>query len=347
MFEPFIISRICGSFKIHREGYPARPIVSATNCMGKSLSRWMLRKLDILAKYVGKNQVKSSSDLFKKINCVNLRKNEVLVAWDFESMFTNISFQITKDIIEKYYYLIQEETTVPLDVFLKALTFLIEECAFFTFEEEIYLQVDGLSMGNQLSQVLAEITTSHFLNEVFLEYNSGGINFMYKYVDDIISAIDKRFVSTVQSSIENLLGGMKLKLTAENEDCEVDFLQMRIRRDLNNQVNVRWMQKEYSAKRILDFHSFHPSEMKRNVVKEFIRSALSLTSSQHRSKTFSSIRKTLKGSNYPDYYINSVIGSLKASKCKREHYDVERRFVAFPYVPGTMNFVRRTINKIN
>lgn len=86
-------------------------------------------------------------------------------------MFTNIPFQKTKDIIRKYYHLIEKETSVPVDLFLKALTLLIEECAFFTFKDEIYLQMEGLAMGNSLGQILAEITTCFFLNEALSQYD--------------------------------------------------------------------------------------------------------------------------------------------------------------------------------
>lgn len=109
-------------------------------------------------------QVKSAHELFEKLDGNKLSgKNHVLVTLDFESMFTNIPFQKTKGIIQEYYYLIQNETSMPEDVFLEVLAFLIEECAFFTFNGEIYLQTDGLSMGNSLSQILAVITTSFTL----------------------------------------------------------------------------------------------------------------------------------------------------------------------------------------
>lgn len=52
--EPFIISRIYGLFKIHKYGYPLRPIVSSTNCMGKTVEKWMLVKLRIIAEHFDK-----------------------------------------------------------------------------------------------------------------------------------------------------------------------------------------------------------------------------------------------------------------------------------------------------
>lgn len=37
-FEPFIISRLYGYFKVQRDDFPVRPIVSSSNYMGKSLA---------------------------------------------------------------------------------------------------------------------------------------------------------------------------------------------------------------------------------------------------------------------------------------------------------------------
>lgn len=73
---------------------------------------------------------------------------------------------------------------------------------------------------------------------------------------------------------------MSLKLVLEDERSEVEFLQMKIGRSGENGdcVYLKWSQKEYSAKRILDFQSFHPWRMKVNVVREFIRTILRLTS---------------------------------------------------------------------
>lgn len=107
---------------------------------------------------------------------------------------------------------------MPVEIFLRTLTFLVEENAFFTFENTVYLQTEGLAMGNSLSQILAEITTE--------------ISFMYKYVDDIVAGMDSKILSRMQERIELLHGGMKLKLTVENRENEVDYLQMKIGRNV-------------------------------------------------------------------------------------------------------------------
>lgn len=74
----------------------------------------------------------------------------VLETMDFDSMFTNICFGKTKQIIKKCYYLIATETTVPVEVFLAALSFFIEVDAYFSFNGKLLRQCRGLSMGSKL-----------------------------------------------------------------------------------------------------------------------------------------------------------------------------------------------------
>lgn len=180
-FELFIISRIYGCFKVYKEDCPARPIVSSTDCMAKPLSKWLLSMLDHIASHVSVHQVRSGNDLFNKIINVKVKNNNhILVTWDFDNMFTNIPFSKTKVIIIEYYHLIQKHTSMPCELFLDCLSFIVEETSFFTFEDEIYLRMEGLAMGNSLSQILAEISTSYYLNKALLSFRDDEITFIYQ-----------------------------------------------------------------------------------------------------------------------------------------------------------------------
>lgn len=347
--EPFIISRIYGLLKIHKTGYPIRPIVSATGCMAQPLSKWMLGKLNLIAVHIGKYQVHSSHELFKMINGKMLFSSKhILATWDFDNMFTNIPFQRTKEIIAKYYHLIQRMTSMPLETFLEALTFLVEETAFFTYGDTIYLQTEGLAMGNSLSQILAEITTSHFLNEALLPFDDGRISFVHKYVDDIITCADVGFLNVIQKQIETL-HGMKLKLTMEDNANEVNYLDLKVGRCLDDgSICVRWIQKDYSSKRIIDFHSYHPLKMKINVVKQYVKNALNLTSFKYRNVTINALRKTLRNSNYRNSFINRHMNQARREISQQRIHKVakpSKRYVVCPYRPGIVNYFRRTLNR--
>lgn len=112
-FCPFIMP-IYGYFKIHKADFPIRPIISATNSMGKPLATWMLHKLGIIAKHLNQYQIKSAHDLFDKIEGRRLNnERHVLISWDYNNMFTNIPFGTTKTITKELYHLIVKETTMP------------------------------------------------------------------------------------------------------------------------------------------------------------------------------------------------------------------------------------------
>lgn len=213
----------------------------------------------------------------------------------------------------------------------------------------MYLQTEGLAMGNSLSQMLAEITTSHFLNEALLSFNEGEISFLYKYVDDIIVGIDRDSLAKVQDRIEISHGGMKLKLSTEDIWNEVNYLDLKIRRiPSTSMVYIRWTQKEFSSKRIIDFHSYHPYTMKVKVVKEYVKNALKLTSPDYRNLTINLLRKTLRNSNYEHSFIN--VHMNKAEKEINEHRDriifnTKKQYITCPYHPGAMNYIRGTIKK--
>lgn len=352
-FQPFVIPRIYGCFKIHKIGFPVRPIISSTNCIGKPLAKWILLKLEMIAKHLGRYNVKSAHDLFLKIDGKKLNNHKhVLVTWDYDNMFTNVPFHKTKEIIRKFYFLIQKETTVPVDQFLEALVFLIEDCAYFSFENEMYLQIDGLSMGNSLSQILAEITTNYLLNEALSKFNSGEISFLYKYVDDIIGAIDETYLPEVQFAIESLHEGMKLKIKLEDDMKEVDYLQVKVGRafESDNSIHMRWIQKEYSSKQIVNFHSFHPMSMKENIVKEYVANGLKLTTPQHRRLTLTSLRKTLRNSSYPNRFIKrkmrNLYGHESGPSAKSPKNVRTRHYISHPYHPDAMDFALRSIKKI-
>lgn len=350
IFEPFVMPRLYGLYKTHKTDAPIRPIISSPDGMGRSLERWMLNKLSVIAKCTGKYRVKNAEQLFERINGKTLRKGYVLVTWDFDNMFTNIPFQKTKDIILKYYHLIESETSMPANVFLNALEFLLERCPFFVYNGDVYLQTEGLSMGNSLSQVLAEITTNHLMDMALEGIDRCQIDFIYKYVDDIICGIKEDYVERVQRAIEGA-HGMKLKLCKENGDGEVNYLQTKVKRGASRIISLHWSQKEYSAGCILDFHSFHPWNMKVNVVSEFVKSALRLSTRESWSKVTRNLRNVLKNSNYPARFINKAISNAIRSLSIVEQKDTElnkrsTRYIACPYLPGPMSFVKKSLKRL-
>lgn len=187
--EPYIIPRMMGSLKSHKPRFPIRPIITAPDCIGKNASKWMLDKLGIIAEFFKDIKVHSAHELFLLVANKQLPQSHKLVTWDYSSMFTNIPFDVAKSIIKDFYFLIQNETSVPVELFIELLSFLVDGIGYFTYKGRIYKQNRGLTMGNSLSQCLAEIVTSFAIYEALRTISKDKISFLVKYVDDIGGAM--------------------------------------------------------------------------------------------------------------------------------------------------------------
>lgn len=91
--------------------------------------------------------IKGAYELFSLIADTQLPIGYRLNSWDFSSMFTNIPFDVTTRIIRQYYFLIEKETQVPVDLFIGALNFFVDKIAFFTYKDKMYNTKKGLSNG--------------------------------------------------------------------------------------------------------------------------------------------------------------------------------------------------------
>lgn len=54
VFEPFVIARLYGTFKLHKSGTPMRPIISTVDGAGDKLGNWLLRKLELITAKISK-----------------------------------------------------------------------------------------------------------------------------------------------------------------------------------------------------------------------------------------------------------------------------------------------------
>lgn len=72
-------------------------------------------------------------------------------------------------------------------------------------------------------------------------------------------------------------------------------------------IRMNWWQKECSSKQILNFHSHHPTSVKRNVVMEFTKHALSVTSPIMYQHTIRNLYKTFRRSSYPPNFIDKIL----------------------------------------
>lgn len=345
--EPFSIPLLYGCPKIHKEGVPIRPIVSSVNMIGNFLSGWLLKKLQLVAKIFNKYNIENSAALISELNNFKTEPGHKLCSFDYVSMFTNIDVDETFAIILEHYHVISATTSVPADVFIECLKLFTNHATFFLFDGYIFKQIKGLAMGNRLAQVLAEIRTNFALHTALTKFDAESISFLNKYVDDILTSIKEDKIESVMSEMAKSVN-MELTTTKEDVNRDVEFLDCIIRRNLDSSISSRWFKKDYASLSILNYHSYHPVNMKNNVVFEMIKHAYAITSPEFIEHTKEILIGILKRSSYPEHFILenvSVKPFAPVEPPKVKFSDPKTRYVSCPYVNPLFKSIKSIVKK--
>jgi len=78
------IAKIYGTIKIHKDGFPIRPIVSTVNTPGAALSKYLANILNNIEDKANYN-IKNSFEFKKFIDKVNINKAYISVSYDVKS----------------------------------------------------------------------------------------------------------------------------------------------------------------------------------------------------------------------------------------------------------------------
>ena len=109
------------------------------------------------------------------------------VSFDVESLFTNVPLRRTVNIILDRIY---KDVLITTTFKKRTLKKLILDCCSktaFSFDEQIYVQQNGVSMGLLLEPVLADIILTEFERLIVSELIADGtIKFYKRYVDDTL-----------------------------------------------------------------------------------------------------------------------------------------------------------------
>lgn len=349
--EPYVIPRLYGYPKIHKDDAPMRPIISSVNMIGRDLSSWLLRKIQLIAQKFSKYNVLNSSDVVKSLKGFTLEDAHRLTLFDYTSMFTNIPVHIPIDIIKRNYSLIESITSVPVDIFIQALEFFTIHSTYYSYRHHIYRQCRGLIMGNCLSQILAEIATNAALLTAIGKFTANEISFIFKYVDDIFAGIHRDYIDKVHHEMEMQLKNMKIVRTDEDAGREVFYLDCIFRRMVSDKtISYRWSKKSYSSFSTLDYHSNHPVHVKKNVVREMIDKSFQVTSPMFVPKTANLLSDVLTRSNYPRSYYENLIDMHNVGNDPKPNpmkISSRRKYVACPFYKPITDKINHTIRSNN
>lgn len=275
-----IIPRLYGLLKVHKSDnfteMPIRPVVSFTNSPTYKLAKWLNNQLKQTINCNFSNVVLNSTQLAKKIQNVIIPNDALLISLDVSNLFTNVPIiEVTQIIKNK----LNESTLSDCEtVELLNLLNLCLKQNFFTFNNTVYCQEDGLSMGSPLSPLLADIYMDFFENNHILNNNSFSKHILYyhRYVDDILllwsgNKVQLNEFLTIINSVHP-----KIKFTLEIENNKsINFLDLTIT-NVNNRHHFAVYRKPSHTGVIIHQSSFHPLQHKLAALNSFINRAIDI-----------------------------------------------------------------------
>ncbi|XP_046387902.1 uncharacterized protein LOC124157319 [Ischnura elegans] len=135
--------RLYGLPKIHKQGVPLRPIVSAIDSPSHKLAKYLAQQLVPFSGQTS-THVKNSAHFIEIIKKAKISKDDILVSFDVVSLFTNIPIGEAVEIIKTF-----TSDGLPEDI-PKMVEFCLRN-SYFTWNGKFYRQTNGAAMGSPLS----------------------------------------------------------------------------------------------------------------------------------------------------------------------------------------------------
>ena len=158
-----------------------RPILSAINTLSYKLANFLVPILKSLTS--NEYTVKDSFAFAEEI--VEQDSEFFMGSLDVDSLFTNISLEETIDICTNTLFENMEKVGLSKIEFKELLSLATKE-SYFTFNRQLYNQVDGVAMGSPLGPTLANAFLVHFEKNWLQNCPSDFKPHYYRrYVDDI------------------------------------------------------------------------------------------------------------------------------------------------------------------
>jgi hypothetical protein len=290
---------IRGLIKIHKQNAPIRPIVNWQQAPAYKLAKLLSDRLTAELQLPFTFNVKSSPHLMLEIQDIKpYNPNLRLASFDITNMYTNIPTLQLPIIISNICKFQNTPSEIKNELIKITKTLLKQN--YFSFQDSIYRQTEGLAMGASTSAIFSEIYLQYMehttLAEILIKHNIQGY---FRYVDDILLIYD--ITTTDINSVLNQFNSVvpDLKFTLENEtNGQLNFLDITIMRQ-HNKFDFNIYRKPTTTNHIIPNDSCHPQEHKNSAI-SFLINRLKTYPLNATNKTIdtATIQQILRANNY-------------------------------------------------
>ena len=322
--------------KVHKEGYPMRPVVSmigtAEYQLAKYLDDWI--KPHIPSTYM----LKSTQEFLTKINEVKIEEGDYCVSFDVKSLFTNIPLEETIKIVADYIFADNSRILVPMSKLIFTRLLRLATQGMFLYKNTLYQQIDGVSMGSCLAPTLANFFLAHLESKMlFKKIQPFHPKFYARYVDDVYCVFQcrvnyQRFMDTLNSLHPNIT------FTVEVGSNKLPFLDVEVEL-VDTQINTWVYRKNTNTNVIMNFTDITPKSWKAGLVKCFLNRALNVCSSSYLfQKEVKFLKSLFLENSYTSSFFETVYDAFMSNQRRnileetREETEQRRIIIKLPFL---------------
>ena len=303
--------KLYGLCKVHKENFPMRPIVSMVNTPEYNLAKYLdnFIKPNIPDNFM----LKSTNDFLSRIKSFALNGTEQMVSYDVVSLFTNVPLEETIGIVTDYVYGESSVCRPPFDedTFCKLLRLCSK--SYFMFNDVLYQQIDGVSMGGPLAPSLANAFLSHLENTVLTQKLNATCNItnvkprlFLRYVDDVFALFNSAKEADVFLNILNSLHP-SITFTLEKGNTCMPFLDVVVSIDCNMFTTTVYRKKTHTGV-FLNYLATAPTVWKKSVISCLLYRAKMICSSVSLfDDEVSALKDMFMRNAYPESFFNCVL----------------------------------------
>ena len=186
---------------------------------------------------------------------------------------------------------------------------------FFTFNDRIFHQVQGLAMGSSVSAILAII----FMGQVeqrALDVVNNHVGFYSRYVDDIcLLTRNATEASLIHNTFNQTDPDIKFEIELPNDNTTLKLLDIAIKIDSKGELYFDFFTKAAKKPIFVNFKSALPNRSKAHyIINERNRIRNRCSNEDNIEKHLDKFDNTLRLNDYPDTFINQTKALRKKEK---------------------------------
>ena len=340
--------QLYGLPKVHKDGVPMRPIVSAIGSPCYNLAKELARILTPLAGHNGYSE-KNSASFVQTVRETRITAMDHLVSFDVTNLFTQVSIDDALRVIEQKLsqdHSLLDRTAIPVPQLVE-LTELCLGSSYFQFQDKYYEQIEGAAMGSPLSPIVANLFMEN-LEEEAIRSSPLQPKLWRRYVDDTF-VIWPHGQEELQRFHQHLNGiHPSIHFTMEEEkECTLPFLDVLVSRG-HDKLLTSVYRKPTHTERYIRLSSHHPHKTITGVLRCMKDRADNICGPETRAEELRHLEDVFQANGFPATLVKKTLSAPpRVPRPPPSPTQPSQKTLCTPYVCGVSEKLKRICTRLN